>query len=123
MLLCKHPIVDFLVCCSLVHAVELYERACELLAFAGNFVEVIVRKLIPLLFDAAFQLLPVSLDDFPIRRRLDRLTAGQRLERHRADSPIGEMPVPPPSWSNHAPQREAPRHPLGALTQAGFKIK
>jgi hypothetical protein len=44
--------------------------AFKLFALAGNFVEIIIGKMTPLLLDLAFELLPVSFDAIPIHCKL-----------------------------------------------------
>ena len=46
--------------------VTFLQDACELIAFAGDHRQIVVRQLAPLLLDLAGHLLPVTLDLIPI---------------------------------------------------------
>jgi hypothetical protein len=46
-------------------AVALLDLAFELVALAGNFVEVLVCRMTPIIFDPAFRMRPVSFYDIP----------------------------------------------------------
>src|SRR5688572_19412002 len=48
------------------YAVALLNLACDSIAFAGDYVELVVRELAPLLFDLPLELLPVSFDPIPV---------------------------------------------------------
>jgi hypothetical protein len=48
-MLLLHPIIDILAYCILGNAVAFLDFAFELFALAGNFVEIVIRKMTPLL--------------------------------------------------------------------------
>ena len=60
------PVIDVAADAVLLEAVTFLDLAFELVALAGDAVEVIVGELAPLFFDLAFDLLPVSFDAVPI---------------------------------------------------------
>src|SRR6478736_1621796 len=62
------PILDLTFGIVFGNPITFLDFADELIAFARDFVEVIVSKFAPLLLDFAFSLLPVSFDTIPIHR-------------------------------------------------------
>jgi hypothetical protein len=60
------PVVDVLAGRILIKAVAFLDFAFKLFALAGNLIEIVIRKIAPLLLDLALQLLPVSLNAIPI---------------------------------------------------------
>jgi hypothetical protein len=60
-LLPHDPVVDVLASFILSDAMAFLNLALKLFALAGNLVEIIIRKMTPLLLDLAFELFPVSL--------------------------------------------------------------
>src|ERR1700758_4292912 len=76
-LLPRHPVVEFLARSIFCHAIAFLDLALELLALAVDLVDVIIRKLTPLLLDLAFELLPISFDTVPIHHRLLMVTVRQ----------------------------------------------
>ena len=59
-LLIVQPVVDTLARRVFGDAGAFLNLAFKLFALAGNFVEIVIRKMTPLLLDLAFELLPVS---------------------------------------------------------------
>jgi hypothetical protein len=57
---------NLLLCLILADAVRFLNPARELLALAGNGVELVVSEFAPLFPDVAFKLLPVAFDNVPI---------------------------------------------------------
>jgi hypothetical protein len=95
-LLLVQPVVDTLARRVFGDAGAFLNLAFKLFALAGNFVEIIIRKMTPLLLDLAFELLPVSFDAIlihckllwfqshaNIRPQLAPLTAKERRWFHR----------------------------------------
>src|SRR5215831_19373147 len=78
-LLPHHPVVDVLARLVLCDAIAFLNLAFELLTLAGDFVEIIVREMAPLLLDLAFELLPVSFNAIPIHYGLLMVKVRQRL--------------------------------------------
>jgi hypothetical protein len=74
-----------------VEAVVLLDLALELVALPGNFVDLVIGKLTPMLLDFTFQLLPVSFDDIPIHCKLLSLLHCKRAARYGC-SPFFEPP-------------------------------
>src|ERR1700730_12675407 len=60
------PIVDILARRVFGDAGAFLNLALKLFALAGNLVEIIIRKMTPLLLDLAFELFPVSFNPIPI---------------------------------------------------------
>ena len=48
------------------NAIALLDHSLQLVALSVDLVQIIVRKIAPLLFDPSFELFPVSLDAIPI---------------------------------------------------------
>ena len=65
-LLLHQPVVDILARRIFGDPGAFLDLAFKLFALAGNFVEIVIRKMTPLLLDLAFELLPVSFDAIPI---------------------------------------------------------
>jgi hypothetical protein len=94
-LLLVQPVVDTLARRVFGDAGAFLNLAFKLFALAGNFVEIIIRKMTPLLLDLVFELLPVSFDAIPnckllwfqshanISPQLAPLTAKERRWFHR----------------------------------------
>jgi hypothetical protein len=70
LLLLLQPIVDLLAHRVFAESMVLLNHAFKLFALAGNFVEILIREMTPLLLDLAFELLPVSFDAIPIHSKL-----------------------------------------------------
>src|ERR1700730_2759631 len=64
------PVVDRLARRVLGDAGAFLNLPFELFALAGDFVEIVIRKMTPLLLDLALELLPVSFDAIPIHCKL-----------------------------------------------------
>src|SRR5580704_4913224 len=64
------PVVDTLARRVFGDAGAFLNLALKLFALAGNLVEIIIRKMTPLLLDLAFELFPVSFNAIPIHRKL-----------------------------------------------------
>src|SRR5205807_3909457 len=65
-LLPHDPVVDVLASFIPSDAIAFLNLPFKLLPLAGNFVEIVVRQVAPLLLDLAFELFPVSFDAIPI---------------------------------------------------------
>src|SRR5690606_16173156 len=63
------PIVDVAANAVLFDAIPLLDLALELIALAGDLVEIVVGEFAPLLLDLALELFPVSFDAVPIHHR------------------------------------------------------
>src|SRR5882724_9222131 len=72
------PVVDILAHLVLGDAVPLLDLAFELVALAANEIQIVVGQLAPLLFDLAFDLLPISFHAIPIHSQ-DLLLLGLAL--------------------------------------------
>jgi hypothetical protein len=55
-----HEVLDFLLDLLLIPAVAFLEQALELRLLPGDFRKVVIRELVPLLFDFARNLLPAT---------------------------------------------------------------
>src|SRR5690242_4555968 len=64
--LARFPLADLLLGLVLADAVRVLDLADELVALAGDGVEVVVGQLAPLRFHGALRLLPVSCDAIPV---------------------------------------------------------
>ena len=83
---CK-PVVDVLASLVLGYAITLLDFSFELIAPPGDLVEIVVSQIAPLLFDLAFELLPVPFNTIPIhstrsfvRRGAVRIPSAPRVE-------------------------------------------
>jgi hypothetical protein len=65
-----HPRFDLLVDLVSCFSVAFLEKSFELLTLSVDDIKVVVRELAPLLFDAAAELLPISLYLVPVHRFL-----------------------------------------------------
>jgi hypothetical protein len=96
-LLILQPIVDLLAHRVFADAGVFLNLAFKLFALAGNFVEIVIRKMTPLLLDLAFELLPVAFDAIPIHCKLLLFQRrGKLWLRHLASLTVIER-----SWFQH----------------------
>jgi hypothetical protein len=63
------PLVDSLLGLILLDSVAFLQLTDEAVALAGDVVEIIVRKLAPLLLHGTFELLPLTLDSIPVHNK------------------------------------------------------
>jgi hypothetical protein len=71
------------------NAVTLLNLALELIAAASDHIEVVIRELAPLLFDLAFDLLPIAFNPVPVH------SISSLFERHRDNSRVQKkFPAP-----------------------------